>query len=403
MLLVCALNGQCLGLCAHPKAHADARKGHWVFNDCDRPYPRSGVLHHANANTTCAADASWKYTWIQSPPILSCLQSGSLPGRLHTGVELCDHLPQTMRLILAGDSLTGQLATSWEARLKESGITECMPRKDPTKQDKRGLEEVFWGVSSGPQIKHIQIFNWVISDSGASTFLAGDVVDNNCGERMRKDPASFGIDEVMTSQEFVDKFNGATHIVFNEFAHVAKIIWSAVEKCYDDEHEAVRKVLQWWRVQMRAKARAFASTRARVFYRTSPPAGDRFIGPNHPQTAPLNIENARSSGDEKGPPDLTYSDILENYGSDEAVDDDDDSGDIQRSSHYFHDIVEELNAMGKEEFRAAGHGVVDLEDMIGVRQDGHPASLTGVGDKLHYCMPGVPDYSLEATLDQMLC
>jgi len=176
-----------------------------------------------------------------------------------------------------------------------------------------------------------------------------------------------------------------------------------VEKCYDDEDEAVRKVLQWWRVQMRAKARAFASTRARVFYRTSPPAGDRFIGPNHPQTAPLNIEDARSNGDEKGPPGLTYSDILENYGSDEAVDDDDDSADIQRPSQYFHNIVKDVNAMGKEEFRAAGHGVVDLEDMIGVRQDGHPASLTGVGDMLHYCMPGVPDYSLEATLDQMLC
>lgn len=256
---------------------------------------------------------------------------------------------------------------------------------------------------AGPRIKTMDwVSNFVISDDGADFLVDEDGRDNKCGERMRGSPASFGIHPVVTSQEFVDQFNGATHIVFNEFAHVATIIMK-MEECYNDVDKAVRKVLQWWRVQMIIKAALFAKTRARVFYRLSPPAGDFVIWPGHPQTSPLNIEDLRSGGNQGGSViRLAYRATRDDmYGSqdEEAV----ARAAFSRVGEYFHELVNDMNAMGKEEFRAAGHGVVvDIDDMIGLRQDGHPASLTGLGDMLHYCMPGVPDFALEATLVQVL-
>ena len=33
--------------------------------------------------------------------------------------------------------------------------------------------------------------------------------------------------------------------------------------------------------------------------------------------------------------------------------------------------------------------------MLGMRVDAHPASKTGLGDNLHFCMPGPVDYALD--------
>ena len=47
--------------------------------------------------------------------------------------------------------------------------------------------------------------------------------------------------------------------------------------------------------------------------------------------------------------------------------------------------------------RQAGLEVIDLEVLLGVRIDATP----GAGDWLHYCLPGVPDYALDAILTRL--
>ena len=43
-----------------------------------------------------------------------------------------------------------------------------------------------------------------------------------------------------------------------------------------------------------------------------------------------------------------------------------------------------------------GHGIIDVETMLGVRADAHPASFDGNGDRLHFCQPGPADWAMDA-------
>ena len=49
-------------------------------------------------------------------------------------------------------------------------------------------------------------------------------------------------------------------------------------------------------------------------------------------------------------------------------------------------------------FLAAGHGVIDVAAMLGLRVDAHPGSTAGGTDGLHFCMPGPLDYALDIVL-----
>ena len=65
-----------------------------------------------------------------------------------------------------------------------------------------------------------------------------------------------------------------------------------------------------------------------------------------------------------------------------------------------------VNAMSASAFLRAGHAVIDLESVQGVRVDGHQLgdghvmSMCGPEDgMLHFCEPGVPDWAIDAVLD----
>lgn len=50
-----------------------------------------------------------------------------------------------------------------------------------------------------------------------------------------------------------------------------------------------------------------------------------------------------------------------------------------------HDLVPTLSDYSVAAFVAAGHGVVDIEQLMGVRIDDHNSSESGSGDNLHFC------------------
>jgi len=127
--------------------------------------------------------------------------------------------------------------------------------------------------------------------------------------------------------------------------------------------------LRFWRRQVAAIAAHIrdAHPTVRAFYRTSP--------------APAEFK-VRGKGWPGGP--------LREIGPLEGA----------QNDEYDHNILRNMNDIGAAAFQSAGHGVIDVETMLGLRVDSHPAShsSTGEGDALHFCMPGVPDYALDYIL-----
>ena len=54
---------------------------------------------------------------------------------------------------------------------------------------------------------------------------------------------------------------------------------------------------------------------------------------------------------------------------------------------------------------AAGHRVIDLAETVSRRVDAHPSAYmppSPSADSLHFCMPGVPDYTLDIVLSLLV-
>ena len=146
----------------------------------------------------------------------------------------------------------------------------------------------------------------------------------------------------------------------------------------DDESAtsaAVRDVLRYWAGDQARWARLLANLTADdpstdVFLRTSPPAADTFC--------------AKSAGASRTPIDAS---ALAH-------------GVMTGRGEYSHQYVYWMNDMMRSAFRAQGHGVIDVETMLGVRVDAYPCSKDGAGDKLHFCQPGPVDWALDVMVRQ---
>ena len=92
--------------------------------------------------------------------------------------------------------------------------------------------------------------------------------------------------------------------------------------------------------------------------------------------------------EERGTPGLVHKDL--------------DFVDMHRTVSLPHHLAESLRDQIMQDANfLAGHGIIDLEWMLGVRVDAHPGPSLPKhpqGDRLHFCLPGVPDYALDAML-----
>ncbi len=68
---------------------------------------------------------------------------------------------------------------------------------------------------------------------------------------------------------------------------------------------------------------------------------------------------------------------------------------------YGHEVVDVANGAAAAAFLAAGHGVIDVAAMLGLRVAAHPGSTAGGTDGLHFCMPGPLDYALDLVLSRV--
>ena len=180
-------------------------------------------------------------------------------------------------------------------------------------------------------------------------------------------------------------------LVLNDFAHVYEVE-QALAGCYATHlagrstagvlpsnasgvaHELARRDIVRY---LSARAARIAALLAqsplgrslRVVYRTSSPAADRYLRGGAAIDVPVPLPHV-------------------------AVDI------SAASAEYGHDIYYIVNALSVAAFRAVGHTVLDVEEMLGMRVDAHPAAHNPQreGDALHFCTPGPLDWVLDVLL-----
>ena len=152
-------------------------------------------------------------------------------------------------------------------------------------------------------------------------------------------------------------------------------------------------MLVYWRLENEAMADALRrlAVRAwrergmdvRVWYRTSPPTGERWIryGERYDHPPHGNPSWFKPRGGVLSP--IGASDVRH---PPEGVDE------------YRHGLWQRVNAASVAAFSAVGHGIIDDVEMLGRRQDAHPGSHNGEGDTVHYCLPGPIDYALDEVI-----
>ena len=352
---------------------------------------------------------------------------------LQSANDMCERMQGTHALFI-GDSLSLQMYESWRARLRQQrfaageegtcgstadGATttggwhmsrrcegpapelcagNCVNRAD----DNDRHSSSYAVCDNGATVFMAQAFNWIMD---VKSFTSSVVDMPKCANRLHRSPSDFGFVEIPREHlgrmlEHVAKpmrtRRGVQHnasriiVYYNQFAHLHTPIL-ALQDCYasglsdaDAWSAARRDVMRFWAADMAKWAAAFRDLkgplaerglRLQVFWRSSPAACDSVCLPD---------KGARSLA-EPGP---LITGVL-------------------GSSRYSHDLVYQVNDIGRAAFEAAGHAVIDLEHMLGVRVDMHPASLpnpdgTIYPDTIHYCQPGPADWALDVLMRRAL-
>lgn len=202
-------------------------------------------------------------------------------------------------------------------------------------------------------------------------------------------------------EERGDRAHGAVHVpsvavLFNQFYHLHEFI-TGVASCYSAAGmadagpgtsvgkdpkgsayaTAVRDVLSFWSRDATRWATLLESLAAKLkptvevhtYYVTSNQACDAFcVAPGGAPRHPINA-----------------SDIF-------------DASLLKGAGEYSHQWAHWVNDVSKTAFAARGHDVIDLEPMLSVRVDAHPASFDGDGDRVHFCAPGPLDWALDVVV-----
>jgi len=395
--------------------------GQWVPLNTSAPPYLLQTLHdvheHGVRVQQCStrSPTSFTYGWRDDDP--------NVPTRLLEAEELCNHLRGTNMLFI-GDSLSLQIFDSWRARLRHyrfatggqynfdrscqgdcEGAAPALCRGLCTNRMEHHLSSLYSSCDNGATLYLAQAFRWVLD---VSSFVSSDPRGAECAQRLRRNPSNFDLVLIPPSHvaNMLLEVSRPAHIhwsmkrnvrkvvvVINQFAHLHTLI-GHLQMCYaatgvgsdplaSPQNVAERDVLRFW---AQDQARWAATLQAlqhnlskqdvdvRVFYRTSPVACDTFCVP--PNGAP------------RHPVDPTT--LLDRAMVDAG------------KQQYSHHLVFSVNDACRAAFSAHGHSIIDLETMLGVRVDAHPASFDGTGDKLHFCQPGPTDWALDAIVRHAL-
>lgn len=375
--------------CAPPRPGHIVLLGAWQSNDGGA----GGIDHDSFARSLSAADqrrrrkCTWKkkhYRWNSSQA--PAPQRAAAP--LMAAPELRAALPPNTRLMFLGDSLSLQFADSYNLR--------------PCPTTRAGVNSK---CTNGPDAVYR---TWRVHAFAPVEFRSSNPRVQPCVHDFRSNKKkhvqkSTEHDDAATFEEALLHEKNSTHvdavhnavIVVNQAAHLHRPA-DRLGACYA-KHDASATptaalvaaqsdLLAWWRREVERQARHLSrfcarakevhNVTVRVFYRTSPPAADIWVRntrvENRP-TTPL-------------PPDADLAEAYKSPGTRDGIE-------------YSHNLFGAINDMSTAAYLAAGHGVIDVEHMLGVRVDAHPASGTqGHGDALHFCAPGPVDFAVDAVV-----
>ena len=356
--------------------------------------PNARMICSEEMKHRCANDTtSWRYTFRSD-------MDGSRP--LLSGTELCDLVPRDERILFLGlgDSITHQLYMSACSRLLHDSSLNVSSsgqrRGSSTNSFQRGVTYVnrcacrtMEGAGASPQFEDIYTYFWDLCserEGGHSCHIEFDGAIEACATSFRLNPATFTVFPIRQAH-LISELRAAhpTMLVLNDFAHVHNVEL-ALSQCYAKhlrhdapEHNAselardlARRDMVRYLTERAVRmatllANAPLSSAPRVVYRTSSPAAERWLlGSAAVDTpAPLRLP---------------------------AV----DIGARGEAVEHGHDMYLAVNALSAAAFRSAGHTVVDVEDMLGVRIAAHHQDRQG--DALHFCNPGPLDYVFDAML-----
>jgi hypothetical protein len=344
------------------------------FSDTDVNLGQRAFLERMSgrSNDSCVASKSYNFA-------LSCPFERAEPIR--TGEHFCQLLGPDEHVLLHGDSLANQFASSWQARLLHAKMISKSGAGSACAHLQLDQVRMLPGSGGGPVLslygqKHPQFLEFLQ--------LAG--LEGCSSTHGAKD---FHLLE-MHASDYIHRIRrlNASSIIVNTFAHFYRVMRDLSSKCELSMTNATTLVLQYWRSQLLLHAEALAALagRVRVFYMTSPAPASLFYHKGQPPIVrPLTISEYTSG--------LR---ALMGYKF--------PSSSVSGLPDYGHELFKAVNEMSVEAFRAKGHGVIDLSEALGRRVDAHPsmASNLSSGDFLHFCMPGVPDVVLDRVLTDIV-
>ena len=410
-------------------------RGSWLplGTSAPLPYPLhtlNDTWDYANRVERCAqySPSAHQYAWTSSKERMHASATTPMDGG-----ELCHRMHLTNALII-GDSLGLQLFESWAARLRHAHASHsrgghcsiASPASSPASTCEGWAGELCAGLcagganhgqanrlsscDNGATLLMVQAYRWILD---SRDFEASDERGAHCAADVRRSPHAWGLTVVPSAhvehmlwtaarrQQTSSNLTAAiaqpsVAVLFNQFYHLHQFIMG-VASCYslagisDSGADtsggklprgaayatAVRDVLSFWSRDAARWATLLEALAVKLrptvevhsYYLTSHQSCDAFCVP--PGGAPRRPINASAIFD---------------------------ASLMRGAAEYSHQWAHWANDLSKTAFAARGHGIIDLEAMLSVRVDAHPASFDGQGDRVHFCAPGPLDWALDVVV-----
>jgi hypothetical protein len=350
--------------------------GRWVQTDLRTlPYVQDAAAAGTNPQSryiaedgVCRGQRSWSWTWASS--------SAACPFEVPSRAQLCSRLA-SKSVLLYGDSLTQQFlvsiaslagnASAWTATATTGRAPKgCWSRK----------MACFRVCDGSATVCHRAKFGLVVDEPPRPP--------HNCSVRATVQPLAQSFAPACIARFDV--------VILSEWAHWAGVDGAlGLQQCLEEAGTSPARAARWsqgWIAQRYAEQmernaaflRAVVTEhapRTRVLFRTSAP------GYPPPQVLPPDVPG-------RGDDARAFTAPTRELGWAHAW-----ASALNGSETFNHHMVFGLNAAARSAYASRGLGVMDLERPMLHRVDGHL-------DRLHYCLPGPPDFYTHALYNYVL-
>ena len=336
------------------------------------------------------AQEATQWAWVSDP------EDGGPPVHTQLVRNLCAAMPAGSDVVMVGDSLSLQMEVSWKVRLHH----ERLSRAEGATQGQDDAQSSTC-ASNGARLRH----HWAPNLATRGIIFTSSSTDPTavrCANALRRNYKEYGMPKIVPVGALPALAKHADVLVWSStYSWLNKFVGpltacyarNGSSSAYDVDRErwaqrlARRDMLRFWRENVAAQADALRAlgNRTQVFFRATGPGAERWVRPTGTPT----------TTEPTSPPLTRVIKPLSDCGEVALA------TDPAPPTEFHHDLFAAINDISVAAFRAAGHRVIDHECMLGVRVDARPGTYPSTprhSDLLHYCFPGVPDWSLDAVL-----